>query len=1443
MAGATLPSYPSFDPDNDLSSLPQKWEEWLDGLETLISAMAITDHERKWSILKYYGGEKIRKLKKQLTYDKTTVYGADPAADPPIRGEADHFRHLKEAFTAHFAPIFNRKHARFRFHSICQEEDESIDAFVSRLRDQASRCGFHDGDCANESIRDRIVLGCRSQKIRLKAMAEDLSLDRLLQVARSEESARANVEEIETAGDLQTLNNTAEVFKVSKRPGKYSNRPGNSVSTSVPVASAAPATNYADQASNPPRQSLKCFNCGGLFPHQSGKPCPAKGRACSKCQKINHFASVCRGGRPMYAASIRSNFDHDSADVVHLGKVRIIGSIDEEPMSVMIKSKEGGIVFNPDTGADVTLIDRSIYNNLNPRPNLQISIVRLLPYGASKPLQLLGSYDTRLNVGERSVEERIFVSKNRNRGISLLSRGASRGLGLVTVNIPSTQVHQIESMPLEGTNTHHLLAKFLDISKGVGCHRDLKLSLPLKAGAVPSVAPPSRIPVNLFSKVKAELDRLTDEGVFEDVSVDDNTQFVSRLVPVPKRVEGSDEMGLRITMDWRELNKNLDPVHHLVPTVEQLKHDLNGAKRFSQIDLKDAFYQLPLDDESKRLTTFATPWGLKRSTRLIQGATPSSSICHEVLRRDLQGIHRALNIADNILVWACGETEDEIQRDHDRTLLEVFQMFQRIGPTLNPAKCIFNASRTKFFGYVFSAEGIQPDPDKVAALKGADAPKSKEEVCSFLGMAGFNAQFIPQYATMSEPLRNLTRKDVNFTWGPEEREVFMAISNAISESTMLSYFDIRKETALFTDASPVGVNATLAQLNEKGFFQPVNIASRALTEAETRYDQLEREAVAMLFGCTRFKIFLEGTHFTHFIDPEPLKHMMEKSKKDAPARIEKVRLKLQGFNFTIKVIKGKYNPADYLSRHPLPYATCSKAERESYNDIQNHLFVITQMLPEAITVERVMEATARDPVLTSIISALRAGKRAPDHSNKQFAPFRPIWSELSVAAGMLFRSERIVIPQGLVRDTLRLAHEGHMGIQNSKRYLRSCVWFPRMDAMVETVVRNCIPCQEVTPTPTKTPLTMTPLPPEPWQLVAADIFGPLPGGEKILVLKCLRSKWPEVKVFLRNQSTNAAGVISAMEKMFSTHGIPDTIRTDNGPPFNSKVFKEFSKRIGFQTQKVTPLWPQANGQAEAFMKCLGKIIRVAHIENRDWKCALNEFMMVYRATPHPSTGATPASLMYPGRRFKTHLPPSPIHSSSNASVERHHERAMKAAKFYADRRRNAKDCDLMIGDTVLVRQRKRNKLSSYYDPNPYVVTDAKGTMITAVRGKHKIVRNSSFFKRVPALPQPTSRNRGRVQKTAPDGVPGTLFLPEPPLAEGAGAADSDYEEFLDPVGGEPVNIDEAEAAPPTQPIEIFHPSRDLPVVSRPFLLPPDIRNVPGQRAPPYNLRSSSGETD
>ena len=278
-------------------------------------------------MLKFYGGEKLRKLEKQLTYDKAARYDADPTAHPPVAGTANHYRRLKEALSAHFAPCVNETYARFRFRSITQDEGESFDTFVTSLRCQAARCQFHADDLANQ-IRDQVVFGCRSGKLRRKALAENLSLDRLVQVARAEESARANAAEIEKASELTTSDSSGDVFKVSRTPGKYSGK----------LSLASKQSPKAEDTPNPPKSDKKCFNCGGPFPHTKEKPCPAKGKSCNKCSKMNHFASQCRGGRGALSAVV----EVDSSDedlTAGLGEIRRVCSLMGKPPLIVIERR------------------------------------------------------------------------------------------------------------------------------------------------------------------------------------------------------------------------------------------------------------------------------------------------------------------------------------------------------------------------------------------------------------------------------------------------------------------------------------------------------------------------------------------------------------------------------------------------------------------------------------------------------------------------------------------------------------------------------------------------------------------------------------------------------------------------------------------------------------------------------------------------------------------------------------------------------------------------------------------------------------------------------------------------------------------------------------------------------------------------------------------------
>jgi transposase InsO family protein len=295
----------------------------------------------------------------------------------------------------------------------------------------------------------------------------------------------------------------------------------------------------------------------------------------------------------------------------------------------------------------------------------------------------------------------------------------------------------------------------------------------------------------------------------------------------------------------------------------------------------------------------------------------------------------------------------------------------------------------------------------------------------------------------------------------------------------------------------------------------------------------------------------------------------------------------------------------------------------------------------------------------------------------------------------------------------------------------SCIdssWFPGIEEKVKVTIENCIACQANGSYSKAAPLQMTTLPPHPWHTVNVDFAGPFPTGEYLLVVIDAYSRFSEVEIV---HTTAARGTIGKLDRIFSTHGIPKVLKSDNGPPFSSTEFKVFVQERGIRHQKSTPLWPQANAEAENFMKPLTKTIRSAHVEGRDRKKFLYQFLLNYRATPHSTSGIAPAKLLF-NRNITTKLPElvQPENTKLDTTVRARDAKAKQKMKDNADSKVREKENVVKIGDMVLVRQKKQNKFSTKFDPSPYRVTEVKGSMITALRDKKSITRNISHFKPV-----------------------------------------------------------------------------------------------------------------
>ena len=226
-----------------------------------------------------------------------------------------------------------------------------------------------------------------------------------------------------------------------------------------------------------------------------------------------------------------------------------------------------------------------------------------------------------------------------------------------------------------------------------------------------------------------------------------------------------------------------------------------------------------------------------------------------------------------------------------------------------------------------------------------------------------------------------------------------------------------------------------------------------------------------------------------------------------------------------------------------------------------------------------------------------------------------------------------------------------------------------------------------------------------------DFYGPLPSGDYLLVVIDRYSRFPEVEIV---KSTKASIVIPKLDRIFLVHGIPDVIKTDNGPPFNGEEYRNYAKTLGIKLEFSTPLWPKGNAEAERFMQPLSKALKTAKIEQRPWRQELNRFLLQYRTSPHCSTRVPPAELLF-NRTVKGQLPV--LQKKSN--VNRHKEARINERKRqeynekYDCRAHRSRKDDIKQGDHVLVRQNKKNKLSSTYDPTPYVITKRQNSRVTA----------------------------------------------------------------------------------------------------------------------------------
>ncbi|KAL5493753.1 hypothetical protein EMCRGX_G014975 [Ephydatia muelleri] len=690
----------------------------------------------------------------------------------------------------------------------------------------------------------------------------------------------------------------------------------------------------------------------------------------------------------------------------------------------------------------------------------------------------------------------------------------------------------------------------------------------LKEGAVPKLYSARPIPFPMKKAVEDELNRLVKQDILEIVDTTKNPiEWASPLVCVPKS-----SGGVRLCVDFRvTINPHVYVDPHPLPRFEDIIAKLSGSKTFSIVDFTDAYLQMEVDPSSRKFMVVATHKGYFHYKRLPFGVNFAPAIFQKTMEKILA-------------------------EEHIRILREVFVRLRDANVRAKKSKCRFVQKEVVYLGYRIDEHGVHPTEEHLEAIRSMPTPTNAKELRSFLGMINYYSHFIANLQPICAPFHALTKHSVNWTWSKESDKIFQHLKLILSARDTLVHYREELPLILETDASDRGVGAVLLhQLPDKSE-RPVAFASRTFLDREKNYSVIDKEALAIIFGVTKFYQYVYGRKFTLRTDHKPLEHILganQEIPKMAANRLQRWAITLSAYQYDLQYVKGKENLlADPLSRLPMNVSSTSAEE-----DVGHHSALLNVRIEDLPMSKRdLQKRTRQDPLLAQVINCVDRGwpsdrKQIP----AELLTFYEKRETLSFENILLWQG-RIVVSTALHRNVLDTLHEGHPGI-----------WAMRA-------------------------LASGNVPTEPWQRIHIDYAGPFEGSSWLVVVDAF-SKWIEIKP---QRSTTTSGTVKALREIFCRFGLPRVIVSDNGPQFSSQEFKQFCDSNNIVHIRSTPYHPKTNGLAERAVRTFKESFLASQGSTDDVELRLQRFLLSYRNTPHKSTGRAPAEMLM-GRKLQTKL--------------------------------------------------------------------------------------------------------------------------------------------------------------------------------------------------------------
>lgn len=1149
-------------------NMATNWREWKSAFEYFLIASGkdSASSKEKCALFMHVIGKPGREILEEIDITDT---------------EKVNYETLCQKFNEYCDPKKNINYERHVFFETYQKDD-TFDKFLGSLKVKSKNCEF--GVLRTSLILTQLIRGLKDINIKEKLLAKSsLTLEEATQWCRAAERAGQQASSYKPEADVKVEPDAVERLQHGDFLGGRRNYRG------------APARGWAARTQPSMRRQNSESACGKCaLMHSVRDRCPAFSAKCFHCNRIGHFAKCCR---VKFTQEIVDENEQNTEDEYGVNGELLMHNISidaedcsRELWSAYINVNGVEIKFKLDSGADASVMSLNCYLTCGFDRSQLKKCYTVLREISKKELPVVGFFDAILKHENISSKQRIYVlNVNCN---NLLGLKACVELKLI-------------SRGTELSVNHLNFDK--SIFEGIGCLPN-ECNIQIDETVQPVVNATRKIPIKIRPRLKAELDNMEKLGIIQ--KEDGPTDWVSNIVVVEKP-----NKSLRVCLDPKNLNCAVKRSHFQLPTLDEISSNLVGAKYFSKCDAKSGFWMLKLNEKSSKLCTFSTPYGRYRFLRMPFGINCAPEIFHREMYRifKMEGVEVYI---DDIMVW--GSTKEE----HDDRLKEVMRRAKEHGVKFNKEKCVFHVNEIKFLGHIFDSEGMKPDEDRVRAILKMPTPTDKNELERFLGVTNYLSRFIPKYSELSAPLRDLLGKNTEFDWLSIHEKTFQTLKARISKAPVLKYYAPNEPVTVSVDASSHGLGACLLQGG-----RPVAYAARTLTPTERRWAQIEKELLAITFGCTRFHQYIYGHEkVTVETDHKPLEAIFKKPLNETPARLQRLMLKLQHYCIELQYKPGKLLfIADTLSR-----AATEPGSNEIEQDVTIHVNSLYENVEASSEMlKKIKMETENDQVLKVLCEYYRKGW--PSSKKDAVEIVRPYWdvhSELHVVNGILFRQDRVVMPGSLRKEMLRRIHEGHMGIEKCQRRAREVMWWPGMSADIARVVAACETCQRHRAANPREPLVPHPVPDRPWEVVAADIFE-LKGQNYLLVVDYY-SKFMEITPLNRLYSTN---IIVALKMIFSRFGIPKRLVTDNGPQFTSEDFVNFSKSWEFEHVTSSPHYPRSNGLVERNVQTIKLIMMKSQESGEDWQLGILNF----RNTPVTGEEYSPAQLLM-SRKLRTRLP-------------------------------------------------------------------------------------------------------------------------------------------------------------------------------------------------------------